>query len=94
VAVDDQALDRRVKGEAFTAIAKALGLDGSLDANRAFNRALRRRPPPEQATIRKQEGHRLDRMAKAVEANEALSAEQAAKRLHTIEQLRARLAAE
>jgi hypothetical protein len=64
------------------------------DANRAFNRALRRRPADEQAAIRAQENRRLDLMVEAVQANQALSEDEAEKRLHSIERLRARLTAD
>lgn len=92
--MDEQALDRRVKGEAFSKIAKTLGMARSIDANRAFIRALNLRPPAEQSAIREQESRRLDRLAEAVRSNTALDAAEAEKRLQTIEQLRARLVAQ
>ena len=82
-----------MKGETFVGIAKALGLTHTDDANLAFNRALRLRPAEEQATLRARESKRLDRQAEKVRANAELSPDDIEKRLHTIERLRARLAA-
>jgi hypothetical protein len=84
-------LARRVQGEAYGVIAKALGMERATDANLAFNRALRSRPASEQEPIRTQENDRLNRLAEAVRNNDTLTADEAEKRLRTIEQLRARL---
>ena len=90
-AVDDQALDLRVKGRSFGAIARTLGFEKPVEANRAFNRALRRRPEDERATIRSKENERLDRLAKAVRSDASLTPAAVDVRLGTIERLRARL---
>ena len=75
-------------------IAEALGMGRASDANEAFNRALRRRPSEEQATIREEENRRLDRLARAVSAGESRTAEDIAKRLRAVERLRTRLMAD
>lgn len=89
--IDEQALVLRGQSKGFGKIAAALGLGRPNDANEAFNRALRRRPPEEQATIRSEENGRLDRLARAVRADTNGSEEVVDKRLKAIERLRARL---
>lgn len=89
--VDERALALRSQGKGFGTIADTLGLERALDANHAFNRALRRRSAEEQATIRSHENQRLDRLADAVHANGALSPDEAEKRLRAIERMRTRL---
>ncbi len=88
---DDQALTLRGQSKGFGKIAEALGLARANDANEAFNRALRRRPAEEQVTIRAEENGRLDRLARAVTADENRSKEEVDKRLRAIERLRRRL---
>ena len=94
VDVDEQALALRAKSKGFGTIAEALSLARAADANEAFNRALRRRPPEEQATIRADEHRRLDRLAAAVGADTERSKEDVDKRLQAIERLRVRLMAD
>ena len=89
--LDDQALTLRIQSKGFGKIAKALGLGRAGDANEAFNRALRRRPPEEQSEIRSEENRRLDRLANAIKADESRSEEDVAKRMRAIERLRSRL---
>jgi hypothetical protein len=93
-AQDEEALELRRQGRAFGTIATELGMDRSLDANLAFNRALRRQPALAREQIRADENRRLDRMAVAVRANGALTEDEATKRLHAIDLLRARLMAD
>jgi carboxylesterase type B len=88
---DDRALTLRGQSKGFGKIAAALGLARANDANEAFNRALRRRPAEEQSTIRAEENGRLDRLARAVTADENRSKEEVDKRLRAIERLRRRL---
>ena len=90
---DDRALAMRREAKGFGKIAQALGLTRANDANEAFNRALRRRPVEEQAVIRAEETDRLDRLARAVNADETRSKDEVEKRLRAIERLRARLMA-
>ncbi len=89
--LDEQALVLRRQSKGFGTIAQALGLSRANDANEAFNRALRRRPPEEQATIRSEESDRLDRLRAAVSADTTRTKEEIAKRLRAIDRLRARL---
>ena len=91
---DEQALVLRGQSKGFSKIAEALGMGRASDANEAFNRALRRRPSEEQATIREEENRRLDRLARAVSAGESRTAEDIAKRLRAVERLRTRLMAD
>jgi len=94
VSRDQEALELRLTGRAFSSIATALGMDRSSDANLAFNRALRRQPAPAKDQIRADENLRLDRMAVAVRANGSLTEAEAVKRLRTIDVLRGRLMAD
>ncbi len=89
--VDEQALVLRRQSKGFGRIAETLGLSHAHDANEAFNRALRRRPPEEQATIRSEENGRLDRLRDVVSADTGRTQEDIAKRLRAIDRLRARL---
>lgn len=89
--LDEQALVLRRQSKGFRRIAEALGLSRANDANEAFNRALRRRPPEEQAVIRREENDRLDRLRDAVAADTNRTKEEIAKRLRAIDRLRARL---
>ena len=88
---DEQALVLRGQAQGFGKIAAALGMARAHDANEAFNRALRRHTPEEQAIIRAEENGRLDRLAQAVGADESRSKEEVEKRLKSIERLRIRL---
>ncbi len=92
--IDEQALTLRSQSKGFGKIAEALGLGRPSDANAAFNRALRRRPPQERATIRAEENRRLDRLAGAVKADASRSKEDVDKRMRAVERLRTRLMAE
>lgn len=89
--IDEQALVLRRQSKAFGSIAEALGLSRATDANEAFNRALRRRPPEEQVTIRVEENGRLDRLRDAVTADAGRTKEEIAERLRAVDRLRARL---
>ena len=93
-AQDEQALELRRRGRAFSTIATELGMERSSDANLAFNRALRRQPAPARDQIRADENRRLDRMAVAVRADASLAEAEAAKRLRAIDSLRRRLMAD
>ena len=89
--VDDQVLALRNEGKGFPTIAKAVGLERAADANEAFHRALDRRPPAEQVTMRAQERARLERMAESVRSRDGLSSDDVDRRLRAIERLQARL---
>jgi hypothetical protein len=88
VAQDDEVLALRGKGQSFVRIARDLGLRRGADATAAFNRAIRRRPSDEQRVLRQDESSRLDTLAKRVEQNGDLSAEDKARRLGVIDGLR------
>lgn len=92
--IDEQALTLRIQSKGFGKIAEALGLGRPSDANDAFNRALRLRPPEERASIRAEENRRLDRLAGAIKADANRSKEDVDKRIRAIERLRTRLMAE
>ena len=49
---DEQALVLRDQGLSFAGIAQELDLAGAIEANAAFNRALRLRSPAEQSALR------------------------------------------
>lgn len=89
--IDEQALLLRRQSKGFGRIAAILGFSRANDANEAFNRALRRRPPEEQVKIRSEENGRLDRLRDAVAADTKRTKEEVATRLRAIERLRSRL---
>ena len=88
---DAQALASRQKGRSFVKIASLLGYDSASDAVQAYKRALLRKTPEEQATLRAAERKRFDTMAKKVRGDAALSKAEAAKRLARIDRLRTAL---
>ena len=57
---DEQALLLCEEGRAFAGIARVLELANAVEANAAFNRALRRHTPGYQVTLRSREMRRLD----------------------------------
>lgn len=85
---DEKALAFREEGKTFAAIARELGLDGTIDANAAFNRALRRRPSGEQDGLRQREMARLDALGERVRQRVDLSEEEVARRMRGLERLR------
>jgi hypothetical protein len=85
---DEQALLLRDQGRSFAAIAGVLDLAGALAANAAFNRALRRRPPNEQASLRSREMARLDALGERLRRREGVSEEELARQLHGVKRLR------
>ena len=91
---DEQALELRVKGRSFPAIAKALGYERPLLARQAFIRALRRKPEAVRADLRQQEMGRLDAMADVFRSNQDLDDEEIAQRLRAMDRLREMLLAD
>jgi hypothetical protein len=91
---DDEVLALRGQGKSFAGIAKALGFNRPSQANQAFNRALRRRPAFEQDGLRQRELGRLDALIVGVKANGELAPDEVARRLRTVERLRAKLLAD
>ena len=85
---DEQALLLREQGRSFAAIARVLDLSGALDANAAFNRALRRYTLGDQAALRSREMARLDALAERLRQREGVSEEELARQLHGLKRLR------
>ncbi len=88
---DRRALDLRVEGRSFSSIAKELEFPRAVDANAAFNRALRRCTDEERKAVVERELKRLDALAKATDA---VDDEKATQRARAIKGLRARLLAD
>jgi len=85
---DERALLLRDQGRSFAAIARALDLADALQANAAFNRALRRHTPGDQATMRSREMARLDTLSLRIRRREDVSEEELARHLRGIQRLR------
>ncbi|MGD0381776.1 MAG: hypothetical protein ABSC30_17545 [Acidimicrobiales bacterium] len=85
---DDQALLLRDQGRSYARIAQELNLGGALDANAAFNRALRRRGPAEQAGLRSREVVRLDALGQRLRNRPGVSEDELARQLHGLALLR------
>ena len=90
---DEKALALRRQGLSFSAIARDLGIDHAVTANRAFNRALRTRPKAEQQAVRDEENRRLDALADGVRARAGLAPDDVERKLRNIERLRSQLMA-
>jgi hypothetical protein len=90
---DERVLELREKRRSFAAIARIVGYERVGEVPAAFNRALRRRPPKEQAALRKAELARLEAMAQRVRENKDLTAADAARKLGVVDRLRTRLLA-
>ena len=88
---DDKALEMREQGRSYAAIARALGLPAGLDANAAFNRALRRQPNDEQDLLRGREAARLDALSKRVRLRSDIDEAEVARKVRSIERLKKRL---
>lgn len=86
--LDEQVLALRVQGRSFGAIATAVGLERPLLALEAFQRAVRRRPPTERETLRADELHRLDTMARHLRTRRDLDASTLERRLEVVDRLR------
>ena len=86
---DDEVLRLRRNGRSFSAIARELSLGRAVDANEAFNRALRRCPEQERKTVVAEELKRLELLERSAGSNGDEAA--AKKRARAIKGLRARL---
>ena len=93
-AIEGEVLRLRCSGRAFARISRDLRLEGSVDAQRAFQRAVRRLPPGEQDEVRQQESSRLDRLAAKVVADTGNPPEEKTRRLAAVERLRGLLTTE
>jgi hypothetical protein len=87
---DRRALDLRMEGRSFSSIAKELEFARAVDANEAFNRALRKCPDAERKVVTEKELERLDALASVDRPDE----EKAAQLARAIKGLRARLLAD
>ncbi len=85
---DEQALLLREQGRSFARIARTLDLGGAIDANAAFNRALRRHSPGEQVGLRSREMARLDALGERLRRRQDVSEEELARQLHGLQRLR------
>ncbi len=85
---DEQALLLREQGRSFAGIARVLDLSGALEANAAFNRALRRHTPAEQAALRSREMARLDALGERLRRREGVSEDELARQLYGLQRLR------
>ena len=85
---DRKALDLRMDGRSFSRIAKELDFRRAVDANEAFNRALRRCPDDEREQVKARELERLDALASAERPDDD---KKAAQRERAIKGLRDRL---
>lgn len=85
---DNSVLVLREQGKSFTAIARDLGMPRSVDANAAFNRALRRRPAGEQESLRSHEMARLDALGERVRRRSDLDEAEVERRMRSLERLR------
>jgi hypothetical protein len=92
--LDDRVLELRASGETFMAIARQLGFETIRNAREAFNRALRRKPPVEQDSLRHQELAHLDAIAEGVRAAGRYGPEDSARLLAKVEQMRTTLLAD
>ena len=90
---ESQVLQLRQEGRSFAAIATQLGYERARDVWLAFNRALRRHAPEEQATLRRAEMARLEARTDAIRVKADITPEEQARRLDLIERMRVRLLA-
>jgi hypothetical protein len=85
---DRSALELRQAGRSFSFIARELAFSRAVDANEAFNRALRRCSDEERNAVVERELRRLDALASADRPN---GDKRAAQRARAIKGLRERL---
>jgi hypothetical protein len=89
--IDSEALERRERGESFSAIARGLELRRTKDAIAAFHRALRSKPDAERAAATQGELMRLDRLEVRIRARDAEDPEKRDRRLAALDILRNQL---
>lgn len=83
----------REQGRSFASIARALGLEGPIQANAAFMTALRRLPAAEQENLRGHELARLDALGERLRKRSDLDETEMARRARSLDRLRKRLSA-
>ena len=86
---DREVLRLRGTGQAFARISRELGLATAVDAQQAFQRAVRQLPTRERDQVYREEGSRLDLLAAQVHADSSFSVEDRDRRLAVVERLRA-----
>ena len=89
--VGDRVIELRTEGSSFAAIAKAIGVDRSLDAFGVFVDAIGRRPAAERTKLRAEENKRLDVLEKRTRQN--VDETERDRKLASVAKLRERLAA-
>jgi hypothetical protein len=89
--VDEKVLRLRGEGRPYARISRDLGLDGGIDAQRAFMRALRQLPDEAAARVRAEETSRLDSLAERVRADTGKNDTDRARQLKTIERMRTQI---
>ncbi len=65
-----------------------MDLAGAIEANAAFNRALRLRSAAEQSALRVREVARLDALSQRLRARQGVSEEELARQMHGVQRLR------
>ena len=90
---DSAVVALREQGRSFASIARALGLDGPIQANAAFVTALRRLPAAEQEDLRGHELARLDALGERLRQRSDLDETEMARRARSLDRLRKRLSA-
>lgn len=88
---DSAVLALRERGRSFASIARALGLEGPIQANTAFMMALRRLPTAEQESLRVHELARLDTLGERLRQRSDLDETEMARRSRSLDRLRKRL---
>jgi hypothetical protein len=89
--VDNEVLRLRSAGRAFARISKDLGLERGVDAQRAFQRAVRGLPEAERQRVSGEEVSRLDRLAERVRADTTKTDIDRARQLKTIDRMRSQI---
>ena len=90
---DGEVLALREQGRSYVTIARALGLEGAIQANAAFMKALRRLPSAEQESLRSHEMARLDALGERLRQRSDLDETEKARRRQSLDRLRKRLTA-
>ena len=94
--VPDVQFDAKVlalRDQVFARIAQEMGLDQGLQANVAFNRALRRLPAADQEVARRREMGRLDALGERLRQRDDLDEAEVARRMRSLDRLRKALGA-
>jgi hypothetical protein len=86
--VDQKVLRLRGEGQPYARISRDLGLERAADAQKAFQRELRRLPASDAKRVRAEEMSRLDRLAERVRGDAKQNEMDRARRLKTIERMR------